>query len=65
MKLWGFLAFHKLDKVVHTYDASTEVVEAEGSEVQGYSQLYSKFKASMGCMRPFLKKKKKKGKLEK
>lgn len=60
MKLWGFLAFRKLDKVVHTYDPSTEVVEAEGSEVQGHSQLYSKFKASMSCMRPFSEEKKKK-----
>lgn len=40
---------------MHAYDPSTEEIEAEGSEVQGRPQLYSKFKACMGYMRPFLK----------
>lgn len=42
-----------------TCDSSTWEVEAGGSEVQGLSQINSKFKASVHCMKSYVEKKKK------
>lgn len=47
---------------MHAYDPSTLKVEAEITEVQGHSQLYTKFKATLRYLRPCLKRKGKKRK---
>lgn len=44
-----------------TCDSSTWEVEAGGSEVQGLSQINSKFKASVHCMKSYVEKKKTRG----
>lgn len=48
-----------------TCDSSTWEVEAGGSEVQGLSQINSKFKASVHCMKSYVEKKKKPEELKK
>lgn len=52
----GFKPQHclKLDMVAHNGNLSTWEVEAGGSEVYGHPQLYSKFEASLGYMRPYV-----------
>lgn len=41
-------ALHKQGVEAHTYDPSTEAVEAEGPEFQGHFQLHKDFKVSLG-----------------
>lgn len=43
--------------VAHTFDPSALDVEAEGSEVQGHSQLHSEWQASLSCERSVQNKK--------
>ena len=45
---------------MHAYDPSTLKIEEEITEVQGHSQLYTKFKATLRYLRPCLKRKGKK-----
>lgn len=47
---------HKRDTEVNAFDPSTKKLEADVSEIQGYLQLYREFEASLGYMRPCLKK---------
>lgn len=44
----------------HNHNPSTGEVEVGGSEVQSHPWLYCEFEASLGYVRPNLKKKKKK-----
>lgn len=53
-KSWVQSQHHKLNTVAGVYHPSTQEVETGGSEVQSHPQLYSKFKASVGCVTTYV-----------
>lgn len=48
-------AQHRTVIVTHAYKPSTWDVEAGGSEIQSHFRLHSKFEASLGYLRPYLR----------
>lgn len=50
------MVFHNVDNDGDACDPSTWEVKVEGSEVQGHSWAHREFEASLGFLRPYLKK---------
>lgn len=46
---------NSVQRCVQACDPLTREAEAGGLEIQGYSQLYSIFRATLGCMKPYLR----------